>query len=160
MNVLTQAYVVSSPSKRALETARMATQEAVLDIVQDTDLCEIDFGRWEGMSFNEITHNDPDLVDQWALGNLDFSFPEGESLATFRNRVRRVGQRLRERPEDTIIVVTHGGVIRFLLCYFLDLDHRLHLMFEISHGSITRIQLHDDKAVLLGLNDRCHLEDI
>lgn len=153
------AHVVSSPSLRALETAKLATQGTGLAIEQDADLREIDFGRWEGMSFREISVKDPELVERWVLGRMDFCFPEGDSLEAFSERVSRAGYQMRKRPEDTLVVVTHGGVIRFLLCHFLRIDPRSHLMFEVSPGSITNVHFHDGEAVLSGLNDRCHLEE-
>ena len=144
---------------RALETARLATKGSGLAIEQDADLREIDFVKWEGMTFSEIAAQYPGLVEQWALGRMDFSFPEGDSLEAFSERVNRAGYRIRKQPENTVVVVTHGGVIRFLLCHFLGIDPRSHRMFEISPGSITSIHLHDDNAVLSGLNDRSHMED-
>jgi len=157
---LTCAQVMSSPSRRAFETARLATRGTGLAIEQDADLREIDFGRWEGMSFGEISARYPHLVEQWAQGRMDFCFPDGESLSAFWERISRAAHRIRRRPDEIVAVVTHGGVIRFLLCYFLGLAPRSHLMFEISPGSITCIDLHDDTAVLSGLNDRCHMEDV
>jgi broad specificity phosphatase PhoE len=154
-------HVLTSPSTRALETARLATHGTGPAVEQDLDLREIDFGRWEGMTFPEIAARDPDLVEQWARGRMDFRFPEGEKLSVFRERIRRVGQRMCQRPDedDVIAVFTHGGVIRFLLCHFLGLSTRLHRMFEINPGSITRIHFRDGTAVLSGLNDCCHMED-
>lgn len=156
---LQRAFVLSSPSRRALETARLAMEGTRLSMEQDTDLREIDFGRWEGMNFSEIAAGDPEWVKQWVLGRMDFCFPGGECLQAFWDRVRRAGHRMCQRPEETVVVITHGGVIRFLLCHFLGLDPRSHLMFEVSPGSITRLHLHDAHAVLSGLNDRCHVEE-
>ena len=42
----------------------------------DPDLREVDFGRWEGLSFREIASADPELVDRWARFDLDFSASE------------------------------------------------------------------------------------
>jgi broad specificity phosphatase PhoE len=152
-------HLLTSPSVRALETARLATQGTKLAIEQDSDLREIDFGRWEGMTFREIAARDPDLVEQWALSRMDFCFPEGESLMAFRERISRAGQRMCQLPDEIVAAVTHGGVIRFLLCHFFGLAPRSHLMFEINPGSITRIHFQDGSAVLSGLNDCCHMED-
>nr|VFJ60942.1 MAG: alpha-ribazole phosphatase [Candidatus Kentron sp. FW] len=131
----------------------MATKEIGSTIRQDADLWEIDFGRWEGMSFPEIAATDPELVDEWARGDMDFCFPKGESIEIFRERVERAAARMRNCQEDILIVVAHGGVIRFLICYFLELPPQSYLMFEVNPGSITRIRLHDGHGALAGLND-------
>nr|VFJ89049.1 MAG: alpha-ribazole phosphatase [Candidatus Kentron sp. LFY] len=145
--------VLSSPARRALETARLATEWTGSPIRQDADLWEIDFGRWEGMRFHEIAAVDPELVNEWAKGEIGFCFPGGESIQAFQERVERAGHRIHNRREDTLIVVTHGGVIRFLICHFLGLPPQSHLMFQVDPGSITRIQLYQGSAVLAGLND-------
>jgi broad specificity phosphatase PhoE len=152
--------MLASPFRRALNTAGPVVEKTGLSIEVNEDLREIDFGQWEGLSFQEIEKKDPDMVAEWARGEMDFRFPGGESLSTFEERVRRAGEQLATLPEERIFVVTHGGVIRFLLCHFLKLPPRSHFMFEIDRGSITRIHLHEGHAVLSGLNDCCHLEDI
>ncbi|RLC07734.1 MAG: hypothetical protein DRH43_11270 [Deltaproteobacteria bacterium] len=157
---LRYGYVLSSPSRRALETARVATQGTGSVIQTEEDLREIDFGRWEGMTFQEICARDPELVEQWAQGRMNFRFPNGESLSDFWERVGRMEHRLRRIPEETVIAVTHGGLIRFLLCRFFGLNPQLHLAFEILPGSVTTIHLYNGKAVLSGLNDRHHLEEL
>jgi alpha-ribazole phosphatase len=153
-------HMLTSPAIRAFETARLAVEKTETVVEKDRDLWEIDFGRWEGMSFAEIAAADPDLVSQWAMGRMDFCFPEGESLPAFRERVKRAGERIRNRQDEIVAAVTHGGFIRFLLCYFLGLDPRLHLMFEIKPGSITSLRFNNGNAVLCGLNDLCHMRDL
>nr|VFK30200.1 MAG: alpha-ribazole phosphatase [Candidatus Kentron sp. MB] len=145
--------LLSSPARRAQETARLATGWIGLAMETDADLWEIDFGRWEGLSFQEIVSADLTLVTEWARGEMDFGFPEGERVGSFQARVARAGARMRRFREETLIVVTHGGVIRFLICYFLGLSPQSHLMFEVNPGSISRLRLYDGGAVLAGLND-------
>nr|VFK63901.1 MAG: alpha-ribazole phosphatase [Candidatus Kentron sp. UNK]VFK70745.1 MAG: alpha-ribazole phosphatase [Candidatus Kentron sp. UNK] len=145
--------ILSSPARRALETVRLATEGIPSVIRRDADLCEIDFGRWEGLHFDEVVKADPELVDEWARGEMDFCFPAGEGIQAFRERVECAGSRMRDGQEEMLLVVSHGGVIRFLVCYFLGLSPQSHRMFEVNPGSITRIRLYDDSAVLAGLND-------
>lgn len=152
--------VLASPSRRVLDTAASAVQGSGLPVEVDADLREVDFGQWEGLSFGEIEQKDPDMVAEWARGGSDFCFPGGERLSAFGERVRRAGDRLANLPEERILAVTHGGVIRFMLCHFLGLPFKSHLMFEIRPGSITRLYLDKGYAVLSGLNDCCHMEDI
>nr|VFJ88817.1 MAG: alpha-ribazole phosphatase [Candidatus Kentron sp. H]VFJ90373.1 MAG: alpha-ribazole phosphatase [Candidatus Kentron sp. H]VFJ97023.1 MAG: alpha-ribazole phosphatase [Candidatus Kentron sp. H] len=144
--------VVSSPARRAVETARPIAREGGLPMERDPDLWEIDFGRWEGMRFPEIAARDPALVDEWARGLRGFRFPGGEGLWEFQERVARAGDRMRDRPEEWLVIVTHGGVIRFLLCHFLGLPYSSHLSFEVGMGSVTRLRLYEGGAVLTGLN--------
>lgn len=152
---LAPSRALSSPLRRCSETAEIVLKNTDLVLECDTDLREIDFGRWEGLTFREIAARDPRLVEQWAVGGMNFCFPEGESLVDFWDRVGRVAQRLREMPCECVLAVTHAGVIRFLLCHFLGLDAQSHLGFEIRPATITRLHFQDGNAVLTGLNKHC-----
>jgi broad specificity phosphatase PhoE len=83
---------------------------------------------------------------------MDFCFPGGERLDTFWKRVCRVGDTLASAPGQRMAVVTHGGVIRYLLCHFLGLAPAQNRMFHIDLGSITTLTFQDGFAVLKGLN--------
>ncbi len=144
--------VYVSPALRARETIQPFANQTKHRIVEQSDLQEIAFGAWEGMSFEEIQAQAPELVTQWALNRMDFCFPGGECLDTFWKRVCRAGDALASTPEQRIAVVTHGGVIRYLLCHFLGLAPEKHRMFQIDLGSITTLKLQDGVAVLKGLN--------
>jgi len=145
--------VYVSPALRTRETLRPFLNKHQMDCVVEADLQEIDFGLWEGMSFEEIQAQAPELVTQWALNRMDFCFPGGERLEAFWKRVCRVGDVLASAPGERVAAVTHGGVIRYLLCHYLGLGPEQHRMFQIDFGSITTLTLQDGFAVLKGLND-------
>ncbi|HID69819.1 MAG TPA: histidine phosphatase family protein [Desulfobacterales bacterium] len=118
----------------------------------DDDLKEIDFGRWEGLQFDEIVEDDPELVKEWADWNSNFCFPEGERIDHFIKRVHRAGARIKETSGENVLLITHGGVIRTLICFFLNLDPKDYLMFQVQKGKYTTMELFDNGAVLSGLN--------
>ena len=122
------------------------------------NLREIDFGRWEGMSFAEIAAADPAAVDRWAALDDAFAFPEGEGIKAFQERIRAVAERIAADPAGTVILFAHGGVIRFLICHFLGLQDRHHLLFDIRPASLSEIRIDGGCGVLTRLNDRHHLE--
>jgi len=150
------ARVLCSPLARCRETAGIALGPGGI-FANDTDLREIDFGRWEGMSFAEIAAADPAGVDRWAALAGDFAFPGGESIRDFRKRVRAAAGRIAADPAETVIAVTHGGVIRLLICLFLGLDVRRYLLFDVQPASITELSLDGGKGVLKRVNDTHHL---
>ena len=140
----------SSPMLRCRQSAGILF--AGQSVLFDDDLKEINFGRWEGLQFNEIAENDPELVKDWADWNTDFCFPEGEQIGHFIKRIHSAGTRIRETHEDNILLVTHGGVIRTLICFFLNLSPQDYLMFNVQKGKYTTLEIFDDGAVLSGLN--------
>jgi alpha-ribazole phosphatase len=154
---LNGAHFLASPLRRTRETAEIALgAQGRFEI--DDNLREIDFGRWEGMSFAEIAAADPAAVDRWALLEDAFAFPEGEGIRAFRERIGAVAGRIAAVPAPTVVLFAHGGVIRFLICHFLGLPDRHHLLFGVRPASISEIRFDGGGGVLIRLNDRHHLE--
>ena len=148
----------SSPQRRALETAEIAGNMIGLEFTVDPDLREVDFGEWEGKTFQEIEKSDPELVEKWACFDSDFAFPGGERIQDYFDRVKRAAGRLAGNPAETVLAVTHGGVIRSMICMLLGLELRNYITFEVANASITTIKLFDGKGVLAELNNCSHLE--
>ena len=155
---LGKILVYASPLARAAETARIATEPLGIGFEVDSCLCEIDFGQWEGLSFEEMAGRDPDRVKDWERFAPDFAFPGGERLGDFVDRVGDVARRViaLQRP---VTLISHGGVIRTLICLFLGLDPRHYLLFGADCASISQIDLFGERGVLVRLNDTCHLDD-
>ena len=151
------ALFFASPLLRTRETAEIALGAGRCCEVDD-NLREIDFGRWDGMSFAEIVAADPAAVNRWAALEEEFAFPDGEGIAHFRGRIRAAADRAVAAPAGTVVLFAHGGVIRFLVCRLLGLPDRHHLLFEIGQASISEIRVDGGRGVLTRLNDRCHLE--
>jgi alpha-ribazole phosphatase len=157
---LKEAHFMVSPLRRTQETARLALAAAEHSFDVDPALREIDFGSWEGKTFDEISRADASGVEQWSNFDHDFVFPGGEAIASFIERVRDVARRIADDPAETVVVITHGGIIRFLICHYLGLDLRHYLLFDVQPASLSVINLYDQMGVLVRLNDLCHLEEI
>jgi alpha-ribazole phosphatase/probable phosphoglycerate mutase len=142
-----------SPSLRARRTAELALGEAAGEIFFSEDLMEADFGRWEGLSFADIERTDPALVKEWAAFEPAFAFPGGERLSDFLRRVERFAARIAAAREERVVVFTHGGIIRSLLCLWLGLAPRDYLKFEVRPAGVVKLLLHGHRGVLLGLDN-------
>lgn len=141
-----------SPLRRARQTALPFAAATGLKIITDEGLREVDFGRWECKNFEEIRSADPELVRSWAAWSDDFAFPDGESLQHFMERVKKTALRLTELEVKTVLVVSHGGVIRTMLCELLGLPLRNYLTFDVQPATLTVLTLHDQGVVLNGFN--------
>ncbi len=145
------AICFSSPMRRCLQTAEQAVASLNIEIVQEEMFCEVDFGEWEGLVFNDIMQLDPVGVEKWIRCDQDFRFPQGESLADFIKRVETSATLLLRTPQDTVAVFTHGGVIRFILCKLLGLAFRKHGIFEVNYADVYALKIFEDRAVLSGI---------
>ena len=95
---------------RALYTPpRPDLQEGV-----ESDLREVHFGRWEGLTREEIEASDPVLYADWQQGAADFAYPGGEVRADFRERVGCGLARLQASGATSALVVVHKGPIRVI----------------------------------------------
>jgi broad specificity phosphatase PhoE len=155
-----------SPLRRARETAEiLAGQLFVVSpavrLEVDANLREMDFGEWEGLSYAEAEEQDPSLAHEWAEFASDFAFPRGDSLEAFAARVVRAAKALAGleqwtgggvgKDASTVLAVTHGGVIRALICYFLGISLRNYLLFDVAPGSVVTLRLWQNRGVLTGL---------
>ncbi len=154
------ATIIASPMKRAAQTARIVAKACGAKVQFNDDLREIDFGRWEGMRFEEIARRSPAAVDRWAQYRDDFRFPGGESIGHFVQRVQRSAACLAAAEAREALVITHGGVVRTIICCLLGLSPRNYLLFDAAPASISTLNVFDGKGVLAGLNDCSHLEGI
>jgi broad specificity phosphatase PhoE len=105
--------VWASTLSRAWESARLIAPRHPVRI--ESDFREIDFGRWEGLTREEIELADPDLHAEWQRKEPGFEFPGGESRSLFRDRVACGLRSLRGSGVQSALVVAHKGVLRTLL---------------------------------------------
>ena len=143
---------LSSPLIRSRETAEILMEGVPGGFKIDPDLREVDFGQWEKMTFNEILATSPHDVERWSKFDPDFRFPQGEAIRDFQDRLKHFAVKFADANNDSVLVVTHGGVIRFLICLFLQLEPWQYVLFEVKPASVTVIQVCDGKGTLAGLN--------
>lgn len=149
-----------SPMLRVRETLAYSGLHLVCQ--QDADLREIDFGRWEGLSFAEMSRDYAAKIDRWARLESDFCFPGGEAYADFLQRIQKAAERIARTAAsqtEPVAVFAHGGVIRALLCHWLGLPAKHYLLFEIEPASVSAVRLFGGRGILTRLNDLSHLRE-
>jgi broad specificity phosphatase PhoE len=102
--------VFASPLERSWEAAWIVSGGAQVRL--EADFREIHFGRWEGLTKEEIEASDPILHADWQNKLEGFEFPSGERRADFRARVERRLATLLDSGAANALVVVHKGVIR------------------------------------------------
>ncbi|MGB0438217.1 MAG: bifunctional RNase H/acid phosphatase [Mycobacterium sp.] len=145
------AAVVSSPLRRAYDTASAAARELGLDVIVDDDLSETDFGAWEGLTFGEAAERDADLHLRW-LRDTSVPPPAGESFDAVAARVSRAQQRiLGEYAGRTVLVVSHVTPIKTLLRMALDAGPAILYRLHLDLASLSIAEFYPDGAASVRL---------
>ena len=63
-----------------------------------------------------------------------------------------MARRLVRDEADTVLAVTHGGIVRAMICHILGLRPRNYVLFDVAHAACAVIDVFEDKGVLSGLN--------
>ena len=105
--------VWASSLSRAAESARILAPRHAIRL--EADFREVDFGRWEGLTREEIALRDPQLFVAWQQDRARFDYPDGERRSDFRARIARGLDRLKMSGASSALVVAHKGVVRTLL---------------------------------------------
>ena len=143
--------IFTSPLGRCLQTVeRLGLDDSEVCVHQA--LREVHFGAWEGLCFSEIAREYPEEVRTWSTWSTAFTFPGGENMGDFLARVGEAAELIDRHPADNLLVVSHGGVIRQLICHYLGLEARNYLLFDIAAGCCSTLDLYSQGGVLTGLN--------
>ena len=152
--------VYSSDLKRALETAEMICSYHDLEIITCPELRELDYGEVEGLSFGEINEKYPELGQQIREINPDMKFPGGESFRDLEVRADKFLNIIDGHYEEkTVLLVSHGGMIRTLICQLLGLEISHWSSFRIDNASLTIIDTYPRRTIISLLNDTSHLRE-
>ncbi|QOV20607.1 histidine phosphatase family protein [Blautia liquoris] len=110
----------SSPSSRALKTAKIILGDRNVPILTDNRLLELSFGAWEGLGCHKDNFEIPsDHFDDFYLRPMQFIPGNGgETIPELCERTSKFYTELIHNPDyqdKTILIATHGCTVRALL---------------------------------------------
>lgn len=145
------ARVLSSPLRRAAETAGIVAAACGLPVEVDDRLIEVDYGVHEGTKLADLA---PSLALRWRT-EADFAPELGESLADVQERAGAfaadlLGQ-LRSGP---VVAVSHVSPIKAVVCWALGLAPLHQWRMRLDNATLTRLAPGPDGPVLLSFNER------
>lgn len=146
--------IYSSDLQRAYTTAlKIADYHQAVEIKTLPGLREIDFGRWEGLTYKDIEEQFPGQYIQWCKNPVQVTPPNGESVIDFQNRVVSQFKEINNSSNGkNVVIVTHGGTIRMFLTYILKMPVNLYWKLEVDHCNISIIQCYGNEYVLKTFN--------
>ncbi|MFP7296531.1 histidine phosphatase family protein [Neobacillus niacini] len=108
----------SSDLPRCISTANILFPKNELHLL--THLREMNFGEWEGKTFEDL--KEVPLYQRWLSDPKSLRPPEGESFLEFTKRVSigwdNITKEVFSQNIQRCAIMTHGGVIRYLLSEF------------------------------------------
>jgi broad specificity phosphatase PhoE len=142
------ALVLTSPMSRARETARLAGlgERAVVD----GDLCEFDYGEYEGRTTAEIR----ETVPGWTV--WDSPMPGGETVADVGRRADRVIERA-VAADGNVALFAHGHLLRVLGARWIEQPPALGANLALDTGAVCRLSWERERRALWTWNDTSHL---
>lgn len=154
--------VWSSDLIRAVETAEIAGEIWQIPHIVRPGIREISFGKMEGMADEEIVKVYGDFLAEKKKMERDIPYPGGECSEDVVQRALPVLLEMAGKDYGHVAVVTHGGVIRSLLCYFLGVDYGKNRLFasHLENCSITEVDWNreENRFYVNRINDYAHLE--
>jgi broad specificity phosphatase PhoE len=157
--------IVSSPLLRARETAEAIARGRSVE--SDPRLMEMDYGRWEGLTYAEIDEVDAAYRRSWEADPASLACPGGESgddvaarAATFLADLLRWASGA--GPDPVVLAVAHSTFNRILLCAAMEVPVREYRRrFTQAQVNVTALRYRDGAAAgqarLLVLNDLGHI---
>lgn len=141
-----------SPLSRCRETFELLEIDSPCTL--EGELQEIDFGRWEGLTFAQIEKRFPGQIEQWVEQQDHFQFPAGDRITAFNDKICRWCDNLLTKELGRVFIVSHGGVIRTAICHLLGIDPARALAFHVREGCVAALTVDDGFGRLDLFNSR------
>lgn len=153
--------IYASPLKRAKKTAEAVNRFHGLDITFDDNLKELYAGDWEAQPYDVLKKDYKDDYEIWCSYPHLFKSPNGESMAECYERiVNEVKKLAGSNDGKTIVIVSHGCVLRNLMCYLKGLPHeKLGSLSYMENTGVTLVQYDKNAFAIVRENDSSHLSN-
>jgi probable phosphomutase (TIGR03848 family) len=147
------AAIYASPMERTRQTAAIVGSQLSLPVNIVDDLAELDFGEWTGLTFDEV-RKDP-RWPEWAAHRSLSCIPGGETMREVQRRAVEALMKMRaEHPDDSIVVISHGDVIRAALVFALGMPLDFYHRIEVATASLSTVRVDASGIRVIALNER------
>jgi broad specificity phosphatase PhoE len=145
---------VASDLLRAAETARIILGGRAIPLRLDPAWREMQFGVWEGLTWDEIVAATPELDPSAAASPKHYTPAGGESFEAMCARIAAALERVvaEAGPDGVALVATHAGPLHALLRVLLGEREAEALGVRFVPASMTRFRYDGERWVLARLN--------
>lgn len=119
------------------------------EIYYSDKIRELNFGKWEMQKWNEIPETE---LKYWMEDFVNRNCDGGESYNDLDSRVINFWKELIKKDHNKIAVVTHGGVIRSILCNVLGMPIQNSFKLKIDYSSISKVAINNEVQIVEFIN--------
>jgi len=149
--------VYSSPLRRALNTAEVIARYHKLKVEIAPGLIDFDFGKWQGLSLQEVKDRYKELYAEWVGTPHLVKIPDGESLDEVRERALAMVDEVVAKHKGTVVLVSHRVVNKVLICALLGLDNSHFWNIKQDTCGTTVFAYENGRFILTKHNDTSYL---
>jgi broad specificity phosphatase PhoE len=155
------AAVYASPLERARMSAETIAKPHRLDVRVDPAFREMGFGVWEGLTRDEVIARFPEPFATWRDSPERLTEHGGETVDAVGERVNAALDLLqRAHAGETVILVTHGVVIRLIVLRALGLGSERLWSVDASPAGITELEFAPGWVTVHRMNTVAHLNGV
>jgi alpha-ribazole phosphatase len=153
--------VYASDLCRAFVTAESIANKHDLQVATIPELREINFGQWEGLAYDKINNQWSDIMAKLFTHPDEIQIPDGETFREVKERATiALSTLIKKHPNETIVVVSHGGTIRTILCSVLNIPLNHLWNIKQDNTAINILEYYDDQALVSLVNGTYHLNSL
>ena len=146
--------IYTTTSSRTKDTVKNISQMKCIDLIEKDTLKEINFGDFEGITFEEIKESNPDEFEKMIKEGYHYKYPNGESLVETYHRVsKEVDEIIEDNKEQTVLICSHGGSIRNIITHLISKSYDYHWNFRIDNASVTILEVENGFTVINTMNN-------
>lgn len=150
--------VYASDLSRAFKTAECIADKHNLQVTSVPALREIKFGEWEGLTYEEISEKWPGMLGKLWTTPDELEIPGGETFYQLKERAySAIKKNVKDHPEQTVVIVAHGGTIGTIMCAILDIHLNHVWSIRQDNTAVNIVEYHDDRPTIILLNCIRHL---
>lgn len=153
--------IYSSDLKRAYDTATIIGKKLQIDVNPMTELREINFGQWEGASYDKIYSTNHKEIILWRKAPEKLNIDGIESLKKLQLRaMSAVKKIINSETGNNILIVSHSATLKTIILGLLNIDLANFKNLTLDNVSLTIVEFRNYNRVLKVLNDTNHIREI
>ncbi len=150
--------IYCSDLTRARTTAECIARRFGLPVQPVKELRELSFGKWEGLTYQEIVSGWPDAMENFLRHPDILQVPNGETFPRLRERAMGFIEKVTaEADGKTLLIVAHGGILRTVLTVMLHMPLQYLWSIRQFNTAVNIVRRDDGEWTIELLNSTAHL---